>query len=126
MSSRKLAERSAIQSAVAEAEATLRSARAFLFEAIEDAWEAATKEGKIDLERRALLRVAATYATRSSAAAVDRMYEAGGGSSIYRTSPLQRRFRDVHTATQHMMVAPPTYELAGRVMLGVETDTSQL
>lgn len=126
MSSRKLAERAAIQSAVAEAEATLRSARAFLFEAIDDAWEAATKEGQIDLERRAFLRVAATHATRSSAAAVDRMYEAGGGSSIYKTSPLQRRFRDVHTATQHMMVAPPTLELAGRVMLGVETDTSQL
>lgn len=126
MSSRRLADRSAIQSAVAEAEATLRSARAFLFEAIADAWEAATTEGQIDLERRALLRVAATNATRSSASAVDLMYEAGGGSSIYRTSPLQRRFRDVHTATQHMMVAPPTYELAGRVLLGIDTDTSQL
>jgi hypothetical protein len=35
---------------------------------------------------------------------------------------LQRRFRDAHVATQHMMVAPPTYELAGRVLLGLPTD----
>ena len=52
------------------------------------------------------------------------MYGAGGGTSIYRLSPLQRRFRDVHAATQHVMVGLPTYELAGRVLLGLETDIS--
>ena len=111
---------------MAEAEATLRSARAFLLEAIDEAWEAARREGQIDLERRALLRIGARHATQGSARVVDAMYDAGGGTSIYRTSLLQRRFRDVHAATQHMMVAPPTYELAGRVLLGLETDTSQL
>jgi hypothetical protein len=39
---------------------------------------------------------------------------------------LQRDFRDIHTATQHAVVAQPTLELAGRVLLGVETDVSQL
>jgi indole-3-acetate monooxygenase len=39
---------------------------------------------------------------------------------------LQRRFRDVHTATQYMMVAPATFEPGGRVLLGIEADTSQL
>jgi hypothetical protein len=28
--------------------------------------------------------------------------------------------------TQHMMVAPPTLELVGRVLLGVDTDTAML
>ena len=41
-------------------------------------------------------------------------------------SPLQRRFRDVHVTTQHLMVAPATYELVGRLILGLETDTSTL
>ena len=54
------------------------------------------------------------------------MYELGGGSSVYRSSPLQRIFRDVHVATQHMMVSPSTLELTGRLFLGLETDTSLL
>jgi hypothetical protein len=45
---------------------------------------------------------------------------------VYATSPLQRCFRDVHVATQHTMVAPPTYELAGRILLGLDADTTML
>jgi alkylation response protein AidB-like acyl-CoA dehydrogenase len=54
------------------------------------------------------------------------MYDLGGGTSVYETCPLQRRFRDAHVATQHLMVAPGTYELAGRALLGVEADFSQM
>jgi hypothetical protein len=54
------------------------------------------------------------------------MYEAGGGTSIYATSPLQRCFRDVHVATQHAMVATSTYELTGRLLLGLDTDSAML
>ena len=39
---------------------------------------------------------------------------AAGGSSLYSRSPLQRQFRDIHAATQHMMVAQPTWELGAR------------
>jgi hypothetical protein len=39
---------------------------------------------------------------------------------------LQRQLRDVHTATQHMMVAQPTWELTGRVIAGIDTDISGL
>ena len=67
----------------------------------------------------------------SARAAVDAwvvtsMYHLAGGSSIYDSSPLQRRLRDVHVATQHMMIAPRTWELAGSVLLGEATDVSQL
>ena len=50
----------------------------------------------------------------------------GGGTSIYETSPLQKRFRDVHAATQHMLIGPSTWELTGRLMLGLPTDIAQL
>ena len=43
-----------------------------------------------------------------------------------RRQPAPARFRDVHVVTQHMMVAPATWELAGRVLLGLETDTTML
>jgi hypothetical protein len=34
--------------------------------------------------------------------------------------------RDGHVATQHMLVAPATWELGGRLLLGLETDVTQL
>jgi len=125
-SSRSLAMRPAAQSDVAKAEALLRSARSLYYETIERAWEAARADGAIGTEHRRDVRLATTHATRASAAAVDLMYELGGGTSVYRRSPLQRIFRDVHVATQHMMVSPSTLELTGRLFLGVETDTSLL
>jgi hypothetical protein len=45
---------------------------------------------------------------------------------VFESSPLQRRFRDAHVGTQHAMVAPPTLELAGRVLMGVATDATLL
>jgi hypothetical protein len=45
---------------------------------------------------------------------------------VYDRYPISRVFRDMHVATQHIMVAPPTYELVGRVLLGLETDVASL
>ncbi|MCG8690891.1 MAG: hypothetical protein MI806_06755, partial [Minwuiales bacterium] len=126
LSRSKLAKRSRVQSDLAEAEAMLRSARAFLFEATAAAWDSASSAGEIPLEERTDLRLAASHAVRAAAGAVDLMYNAGGGSAVFRTSPLQRCFRDVHVATQHMMVSPPTFELTGRLLLGLDTDTAML
>ena len=123
---RRLAERANVQMQVAEATSELRAARAFFYGAIDDAWRRAEEGAEPTLEQRAVLRLASTHAMRSAARVVDRMYEAGGGTSVYATSRLQRDFRDIHTATQHAVVAQPTLELAGRVLLGVETDVSQL
>ncbi len=121
-----LATRAETQARVAEAEAIYRSARAFLREAIGEAWDAARTGGRLTLAHRRDLRLATTYAVRTCAKAVDAMYELGGGSSVYDSSRLQRCFRDVHVATQHMLVGTPTLELAGRLLLGVEADVSQL
>ncbi len=126
LSSRRLAERSATQGGVARAEAALRAARELLYAEIERGWAQARLEGQVDVAQRAALRLAATHATSASAGVVDTAYELGGGSSIYETSPLQRRFRDVHAATQHMLVGPSTWELTGRVLLGLPTETEQL
>jgi alkylation response protein AidB-like acyl-CoA dehydrogenase len=125
-SQRRLAERAVIQAQVAQAEGALRAGRALLFDAVTDAWSTARARGELGVRDRALLRLAATHATTSAAHAVDLMYNAGGGSSIYATNRLQRCFRDVHAATQHIMVAPVTQEVVGRILLGLETDTSML
>jgi len=122
MGRRTLASRASVQADVARAEALLRSGRAFVADRIDAAWARASGGGEVTVDDRAWLRLAATHATQSAAQAVDLMYAAGGGTAIYRDSALQRCFRDVHTVTQHMMVAGPTLELAGRVRLGLEPD----
>jgi len=123
---RRLSERGVVQTELAQAEAALGSARAFLFAVCAEAWRAAEAEGELPIAARARLRLAATHATITAAKVVDLMYDAGGGTSIYAGSPLQRCFRDVHVVTQHAMVAPATLELVGRILFGLETDASLL
>lgn len=125
-SRRTLSERPVVQAEVSRAAAAVAAARALVMETVDRAWALAGAGDGVAVEERTRLRLAATHATRASAAAVDAMYDAGGGSSIYEQSALQRRFRDVHAATQHAMVAPATWELTGRLLLGLETDTAQL
>jgi alkylation response protein AidB-like acyl-CoA dehydrogenase len=126
LSRRTLAERAQVQADVAKAEAQVSSARAWLVEEVGKSWDAAARGDAIPLARRSALRLAATHAVDASVRAVDSCYTLGGGTSVYRTSPLQRRFRDVHVITQHMMVAAPTYELAGRILLGLPVDGSMV
>ncbi len=54
------------------------------------------------------------------------MYDLAGGSAIYDHSPLQRHFRDAHTATAHFQVNEASRELPGRILLGLSADSSML
>ena len=62
----------------------------------------------------------AFWSSRVAIRVIDRMYTLLGGTSVFETSCLQQHFRDVHVASQHMMVAEPVMELAGRVMVGLD------
>ncbi|MDA0979431.1 MAG: acyl-CoA dehydrogenase family protein [Proteobacteria bacterium] len=119
-SSRSLANRSQIQALTAASVADLESARSFIHMVIDEAYREAEKGNRLSQAIKARLRLAAANATHRSVAAVDRLYKAGGGSSIYDESDLQRCFRDIHVTTQHIMVASPVFEAIGRVELGME------
>jgi indole-3-acetate monooxygenase len=125
-SRRTLAERSATHTAVAQAEASLRAAREFFYRAVDDAWQAAQTAVDVPEPARLAVRLAATHAVQVSADVARSMYDLGGGSAIYESSPLQRRFRDAHTATAHLQVNAASYEQAGRLLLGLPTETSTL
>jgi len=129
-SSRTLAERPATWAAVGEAEAALRAARLLYYDAIEQAWSAAQAARAavepVPVELRLGLRLAATHAVRTAAEVARAMYDLGGGTAIYESSPLGRRFRDAHTATAHFQVNPTTWELTGRLLLGQPTETGML
>jgi indole-3-acetate monooxygenase len=125
-SRRTLAERSATQAAVALAEASLRAAHEFFYRAVDDAWQTAQASAAVPEAARLALRLAATHAVQVSAEVARSMYYLGGGSAIYESSPLQRRFRDAHTATAHLQVNAASYEQTGRLLLGLPTETSML
>jgi indole-3-acetate monooxygenase len=121
-----MAEREVVQMQVAQAEGLLRSGRAFLFDTVRQVWNDLQAQAAPSLERRALLRLAATQAAVHAAQAIDLMYHAAGTSSIWAHNPLQRHFRDVHVVTQHAILSTPIYEMTGRVFLGQPVETAVL
>ena len=125
-SARNLAAHAVVQRQVGEAEAALRSARAYVWGAVDAAWRIALRGESPPLDTLADLRLAAANAAWSAARAVDLAYHAAGGTSVYDASPLSRCFRDVHVATQHIMVAQPIFEVVGRVALGLPTELGAL
>jgi alkylation response protein AidB-like acyl-CoA dehydrogenase len=125
-STRNLAERPSTQSAVATAESVLEAARALYYQAIETAWQASHGGDSVSIETRNRLRLAATHAVRTSADVVRDMYDLAGGTAIYDSSPLQRRFRDAYTATAHFQVNEASRELPGRILLDQPADVSML
>jgi len=114
------------QARVSQAEALVRSARLFLFDSLSQLWTKLLASGEMTMEARALTRLATSHAASSAMQAVDLMYVAGGGNSIYVSCPLERAFRDVHVMTQHIAVQPRVTYSTGRVLFGLESDTSLL
>ncbi len=116
----RLATRTTIQAKVAQAEALVGSGRAYVRDATRDMWETVSRHERPSPEQRAVYRLAIAQAMANAVQAVDLMFSLGGASAIYATSRLDRCLRDVHTAAAHVWVAPDTYELAGRLLLGLD------
>jgi len=122
-----LASRATVQEAVARQHAQLESARAWLLATVDAAWVAAqAAETGLPIAHRRDLRLACTHAVHTAAAVVDRVYTLAGGGAIFHTSPLQRALRNIHVATQHMMVGESTWELTGRLLLDQPTQVAML
>jgi indole-3-acetate monooxygenase len=112
-----LRERATVQSAVARAEALLRSARAFFYEANEDCWASQAKGEDPSEEQLQLRALAGINAAHASAEAVDLIYGVAGSTSVYATSRLERCFRDIHVITQHRGASLFRYEEIGSFLL---------
>ena len=108
------------QSQLGEAEGLLRAGRAFMFETLSDAWRVVCDGASLDWHLRGLLWLSATQATTQALQAVDLVYRAGGASSVYASTQLERCLRDIRTASQHLTVMPTNYEVAGQLFLGAD------
>jgi indole-3-acetate monooxygenase len=101
-----LAEDPAAQIEFANAEAGLRSARAFVLDEVGALWETALAGDPPSLEQRAGFRLAAQQALRAARHAVDTTFDLTGAGAVHASHPLQRCFRDLHTVSQHVYFSP--------------------
>lgn len=114
----------AAQTRLAQAEALVRSARLYLFDAIDRVWAEVLAGGEASIEARAQVRLATGHAVASAAEAVDLVQLTGGATSLYATCPIERAFRDVHAITQHIGVHPRGLEAVGQVLYGLEPESA--
>jgi alkylation response protein AidB-like acyl-CoA dehydrogenase len=114
------------QFTVGQAEASHRSGRAFLMEAVSDIWNEARDKGVVSIERRVALRLAGTHAIRLAAQIVESIYTACGGTAIMEGNLIQRHFQDIHVITQHLQGRLAIYEMIGRHQLGLPIDEGRL
>jgi alkylation response protein AidB-like acyl-CoA dehydrogenase len=119
MSASLLRDRPMVQTRIAEAEAIVSAARAFVFDAVGSLWRA-LGAGETPSDRAiAQGRLALVHAMHEAVRAVDKVFHAAGTNAIYTRLPLERAFRDVHVAVQHAAGLPGYFESAGKVLLGL-------
>jgi indole-3-acetate monooxygenase len=121
-STKTMRHRSAVQFALADAEAQLRAARLLFYEELTNTWQRALANQPPTLEQRADLMLACAHAVRTAAHVTDLMHRMGGTSGIYARSRLERYFRDAQTVRHHGFLSEARLETVGQVYLGVEPE----
>ena len=122
MSTAPLRDRPLVQTQLAEAEAILSSARAYVQVAIGDLWSRA-RRGERDLDAAVVqARLAITHALHEAVRSVDLVFHAAGTNAVYAHNRLERHFRDIHVAVQHAAGLPIHMRAAGKVLSGLRLD----
>jgi alkylation response protein AidB-like acyl-CoA dehydrogenase len=111
-----------VQVSIARADAALRAARAYVGDAVDDAYAAALRGNVPTIEQRARVQVAVQNAMRAGLDAVDLAFAAGGASALRNDNALQRCFRDLHAAAQHVYFSPASWKRYTKVLLGTERE----
>ncbi|TCZ66872.1 acyl-CoA dehydrogenase family protein [Roseicella aquatilis] len=116
---RPLRESEVIQNGIAQGEAKLRSAGAWLVEVLEEAWEVARTTGRITMQERAMVRLATTSAIHRAQEVAEWAYHEAGAGAIMVGGPFERRMRDIHASAQQVQGRTAHLELCGQHFLGM-------
>jgi alkylation response protein AidB-like acyl-CoA dehydrogenase len=115
----KLADRPYYRSAVAAAEAALRSARAWFYELTHEVWATVLAGDPPTDEHNAQLRLSSAHLARTASDVVTRMLEISGTAPIHTAHPLQLLHGDALVPKQHAFLGPAMYDAAGAVLMGL-------
>ena len=121
MSDMLLRDRSSVQRTVGKAEAIISAALAYLKDAVGKAWQTAREDSPEPSSQITQARLAITYAVRESARAVDLLFHAAGSNAVYQKNSLERYFRDIHVAVQHL-AGLPVFESALPLSISIQNE----
>jgi alkylation response protein AidB-like acyl-CoA dehydrogenase len=111
-----------VQYEVAQAEARIGAARAYVLSELRDIWEEVVATNALSIANRMRIRLATTFAIHEAKAAADTGYELAGATAIFVGNDFERRFRDIHTVTQQLQGRRAHLQSVGAFLLGLPPD----
>ncbi len=118
---RRMAEFATVQSRVAEATASIDAARLLMLRDLAETHAVALRGEPTPVEMRIRNRLDHAFCTRLLLQAVDALFNASGGQSIFLDKPIQRNWRDAHAAGSHLSLNwDAVSTMYGQYTLGLE------
>lgn len=105
---------------IGRAEGALQSAKALVADALGSAWDTLTAGSALTPEQAARMRLAGQQAMSAAVTAVDIAFNFAGAGAVYAGHPLDRCFRDIHTANQHIAFSGEGFRGYARTRFGVD------
>jgi alkylation response protein AidB-like acyl-CoA dehydrogenase len=118
-----LMESQVFQAQLAQLEARLRAARAYLHTTLDEIWEKTRVMRELPLMEKANLKLASTYVINEGVEIASDAYRAAGQTAIFPTNSFERRLRDAYSASQQLQGRPANFITIGRVFLGLPPDS---
>lgn len=118
-----LRERPIAQTQYATAEGLLGAARAYFYQANDEVWRKGEAGESFTLEDRAHARLGNVMPVKLALQAIDLVADAAGMSAVQASSPIERCWRDAHTAAQHVLLNTARFEVVGRVLFGLPANS---
>ena len=119
-------ESAVIHTRLAELEARLGAARAYQRETILELWNEVDLTRELTMAQRARLRLATTHAINEATRVSEQVYRLAGSTAIFEDQAFERRFRDAYAVSQQVQGRHTNFETVGRLMLGLEVETTYL
>lgn len=108
-----------IHARVAQADAKVSAAQAWLEKLLDDAWDECLATGEASFPLRMKIRSACTHQMTEAREAVDMVYLEAGTTAIFKSNAFERRFRDMHTASQQVQGSIARMQIVGQYQLGI-------
>jgi len=123
---RTLRESAVTQSMLAQADARLNAARAYVLATLDAVLAEAGRTGALTLAQRVRIRQAASHASHEGREVGTLAYHAAGAHAIFADGPWERRMRDLHSVSQQLQGRDDHFENVGRFLLGLDPDPTFL